>query len=84
MKHLENTKKITEKSWGHTYKSAHISIGIDLRLLNLVLNQRQANRFYMRPKCATLKHSAKEKLAVLYVRAFQFAIIFHSFIKFSL
>ena len=29
-------EKITEKSWGHTYKNAHISVGICLRLLNLV------------------------------------------------
>ena len=34
--------------------------------------------------CATLKQSAEKKLAILYVCAFQFAIIFHSFLKFSL
>ena len=28
-------EKFTEKSWGHTYKSAHISVSICLRLLNL-------------------------------------------------
>ena len=26
-------KKITLKSWGHTYKSAHISVGLCLKLL---------------------------------------------------
>ena len=33
---IDKNEKITEKSWGHTYKSAHISVGISLRLLNLV------------------------------------------------
>ena len=36
MKTFEKNEKITEKSWGHTYKSAHISVGISLRLLNLL------------------------------------------------
>ena len=35
MKTFEKHDQITEKSWGRTYKSAHISVGICLRLLNL-------------------------------------------------
>ena len=41
----KNEKKHTEKSWGHTYKSAYISVGICLRRLNLVQNQRQDRSF---------------------------------------
>ena len=35
-KKYEKNEKITEKLWGHTYKSARISVGISFRLLNLV------------------------------------------------
>ena len=38
--------------------------------------------FNMRPNCATLKQSAGEKLEILYVCAFQFAIIFHYILSF--
>ena len=35
LKTFEKNEKITEKLLGHTYKSAHISDSICLRLLNL-------------------------------------------------
>ena len=38
MKTFEKNEKITEKSRGHTYKNAHISFGINLRLLNVAYN----------------------------------------------
>ena len=40
MKTFEKFKneKFTEKLWGHTYKSAHTSVGNSLRFLNFAYN----------------------------------------------
>ena len=84
MKTFVKNEKITNKSWGHTYKIAHISVGICLRLLNLIQNLSQDDCFQYETKCATLKQAAVEKFVILYARAFHFAIIFHFFLKFSL